>query len=83
VALSRLRSQIALAFQDDPRSATIDQLARFALATIDGAFVASQSDRGVTLDSVLAPLAVALVAARRELSRRDATSAPGHVDDLS
>ena len=48
VALTRLRKQIALAFQDDPRSATTDQLARFALAAFDGAFVASQSDRGVT-----------------------------------
>jgi AcrR family transcriptional regulator len=83
VALTRLRGQIAIAFEDDPRSATTDLLARFALATIDGAFVASQSDREVTLDSVLAPLAVALVAARRELSRRHASSAASDVDDLS
>jgi AcrR family transcriptional regulator len=68
-ALSRLRQQIARAFQDDPRSATNDQLARFALATIDGAFVASQSDRGVALQSVLEPLPASLVAARRELLR--------------
>ena len=72
VALTRLRKQIALAFQDDPRSATTDQLARFALAAFDGAFVASQSDRGVTLQSVLEPLATSLVAARRELLRHGA-----------
>jgi AcrR family transcriptional regulator len=69
VALSRLRTQIAVAFQDDPGSATIDQLARFALAAFDGAFVASQSDRRVTLQRVLEPLAASLVAARRELLR--------------
>jgi AcrR family transcriptional regulator len=69
VALTRLRKQIALAFEDDPRSATTDQLARFALAAIDGAFVASQSDRGVALQRVLEPLAASLVAARRELLR--------------
>jgi AcrR family transcriptional regulator len=72
VALTRLRKQIALAFQDDPRSATTDQLARFALAAFDGAFVASQSDRGVALQSVLEPLAASLVAARRELLRHGA-----------
>ncbi len=72
VALNRLRKQIALAFQDDPRGATTDQLARFALAAFDGAFVASQSDRGVTLQSVLEPLAASLVAARRELLRHGA-----------
>ena len=72
VALSRLRSQIALAFEDDPLSATTDQLARFALAAFDGAFVASQSDRGATLKSVLGPLAPSLVAARRELLRHGA-----------
>ena len=55
--------------QDDPLSATTDQLARFALAAFDGAFVASQSDRGVTLQTVLEPLATSLVAARRELLR--------------
>jgi AcrR family transcriptional regulator len=71
-ALTRLRNQIALAFQDDARSATNDQLARFALATFDGAFVASQSDRGVSLQSVLGPLAASLVAARRELLRHGA-----------
>ncbi len=45
-ALELLREQIAAAFGDDPRSPVTDQLARFALAAIDGAFVASQTDRG-------------------------------------
>jgi AcrR family transcriptional regulator len=67
MALQRLRKQIAVAFGDDPHSATTDQLARFALAAFDGAFLASQTDSGVVLDQVLAPLASALVAARRRL----------------
>ena len=66
-ALELLRTQIALAFGDDPRSATSEQLARFALAAIDGAFVASQTDPGVTLEHLLQPLAPALVAAQRAL----------------
>jgi AcrR family transcriptional regulator len=70
-ALRRLRTQIAVAFDDDARSRLTDQLARFALATIDGAFVASCSDRGVTLGRLLEPLPVALVAARRSLQSRD------------
>ena len=66
-ALGLLRTQIALAFGDDPRSATSDQLARLALAAIDGAFVASQTDPGVTLKRLLQPLAPALAGARRAL----------------
>lgn len=65
MALKRLRRQLALAFGEDPRSKRIDQLARFALASIDGAFVACQTDRGVTLAKLLAPLPAALVAAHR------------------
>jgi AcrR family transcriptional regulator len=69
-ALARLREQISIAFGDDPRAATTDQLARFALATLDGAFVASQADPTVTLARLLEPLAPALVAARRALRPR-------------
>jgi AcrR family transcriptional regulator len=65
MALGRLRKQIALAFDDDPRDPTTEQLSRFALAAFDGAFVASQTDAGITLGRVLAPLPSALVAARR------------------
>ena len=66
-ALDLLREQIAAAFGDDPQSPVTDQLARFALAAIDGAFVASQADRGATLEQLLQPLAPSLVASRRAL----------------
>ena len=66
-ALELLRAQIAVAFGDDPQSPVTDQLARFALAAIDGAFVAGQSDRGATLKHLLQPLVPSLVASRRAL----------------
>ena len=66
-ALDLLRTQIVVAFGDDPRNPVTDQLARFALAAIDGAFVASQADRGATLGWLLQPLAPSLVASRRAL----------------
>jgi AcrR family transcriptional regulator len=66
-ALELLRAQIAVAFGDDSRSPATDQLARFALAAIDGAFVACQADRGVTLERLLQPLAPSLAASRRAL----------------
>jgi AcrR family transcriptional regulator len=66
-ALDLLRAQIATAFGDDPRGPVTDQLARFALAAIDGAFVAIQADHDATLGQLLEPLAPALVAARRTL----------------
>jgi AcrR family transcriptional regulator len=69
-ALALLRGQIGLAFGDDPDSPATDQLARFALAAIDGAFVASQADSAVGLEQLVAPLAPALVAARRALRVR-------------
>jgi AcrR family transcriptional regulator len=67
-ALTRLRKQIAIAFDDDPRRAAIDQLARYALAAFDGAFVASQADPGVPLERILRHLSAALVAVRRSLA---------------
>lgn len=70
VALQRLRKQIALAFDDDPRSTATDRLARFALASFDGAFVASCTDVGVTLRRLLEPLAASLVAARSDIRKR-------------
>lgn len=75
-ALQRLRVQIGLAFGDDPQSPATDQLARFALAAIDGAFLASQADRGVTLGRLLWPLPATLAAARRALR---ADEAEGHL----
>jgi AcrR family transcriptional regulator len=67
-ALVRLRKQLALAFGDDPRSAAIAQLARFALAAFDGAFIAARTDPDATLEQMLKPLPSALVAVRRELA---------------
>ena len=66
-ALGRLRAQIGIAFDDDPRNATTDHLARLALAAIDGAFVACQAQPALRLEQLLRPLALALVAARRAL----------------
>jgi hypothetical protein len=67
LGLDRLREQIAIAFGDDPDSPVTIQLARLALAIIDGAFVASQADGAVTLDELLEPLVPAVVAVRRAL----------------
>jgi hypothetical protein len=60
-ALHGLRTQLAIAFGEDERSRGIDRLARFALAAVDGAFVAARSDRSVSLAGLLEPLADALV----------------------
>ena len=67
LGLDRLREQIALAFGDDAESSVTGPLARIALAAVDGAFVASQADRAVTLEELLEPLVPALVGARRAL----------------
>jgi hypothetical protein len=64
-ALKRLRTQLGLAFGEDPRRRDVDELARFALATIDGAFVASRSDPAIPLARILDSLPAALVAARQ------------------
>ena len=67
MALKRLRRQIAIAFDADARTRRVDRAARLALATIDGAFVAAQTDTEITLDSLLEPFAPALVAAYEAL----------------
>lgn len=60
-ALRRLRVQFALAFgDDDPERA--DRMARFALALIDGAFVATQADSGAELATVLQALPAVITA---------------------
>jgi AcrR family transcriptional regulator len=66
----RLRDEIALAFGDDPNSAATVPLAQFALAAFDGAFIAAQADPSISLPRLLAPLAPALVAARRALLKQ-------------
>jgi len=66
-ALDLLRQQLAGAFGDDTASPVTDLLARFALAAIDGAFVASQADSTTSIGRLLQPLPAALAAARRSL----------------
>ncbi len=70
MALERLRVQMQLVFGLDPGGADADHLARFALAAIDGAFVAYQSHPQLTLGALLEHLPAALVAVRRDLARR-------------
>jgi AcrR family transcriptional regulator len=72
LGLERLQREIALAFDDDPESPATIQLAQFALAAFDGAFVAAQADPSVSIRQLLAPLAPAAVAARRALLKQAA-----------
>jgi AcrR family transcriptional regulator len=67
MALSRLGQQIALAFRDNPDDPITEALSRFALAAIDGAFIAHQADPQATLANVLQPFAVSLGAIRKTL----------------
>lgn len=66
-ALQLLREQLALAYGDEPDDPVIDQLARFALAAIDGVFIASQTDRDARLERTLLPWAGSITALRRSL----------------
>jgi AcrR family transcriptional regulator len=61
-ALDRLRTQMALAFGRRRTTKRVDELARFALAMIDGAFVATQADPAVDLATITRHLPAALVA---------------------
>jgi hypothetical protein len=67
MALERLRAQMQLVFGVDAAGPAADQLARFALAAFDGAFVASQAGREVALGGVLEHLPAALKAVDRDL----------------
>jgi AcrR family transcriptional regulator len=69
MALVRLREQMAIVFGVTTKGKVADHLARFALASIDGAFVAHQSHPEVTLGGLLQHLPAALIAVRRELGR--------------
>jgi AcrR family transcriptional regulator len=60
VALSLWRGQLALAFELSPRARVTDEAARFALAAIDGAFIAIQTEPKLKLAPLLAPLPGAL-----------------------
>ena len=67
LALERLQREIAIVFGDAPDDPATIRLAQFALAAIDGAFIATQADPSISLRQLLAPLAPATVAARRAL----------------
>jgi AcrR family transcriptional regulator len=75
-ALERLRQQLSLAYGDDPEDPTVEQLARFGLAAIDGAFVASQTDQNAPLKATLLPWAASLDALRATLNRRGSSQTP-------
>jgi AcrR family transcriptional regulator len=67
-ALHRLREHIAIAFDISERGIAARRLAQFALAAVDGAFIATQGDRRVTLGHVLRYLPAALVAMREAIA---------------
>ena len=69
LALDRLRGQMQIVFGLDPAGKEADHLARLALAAIDGAFVAQQSNPEVSLDALLEHLPAALIAVRRDLGQ--------------
>lgn len=71
MALERLREQMEVVFGLDSTSPAADQLARFALATFDGAFVGCQADPSLSLARLLEPLPAALIAVRRNLGSMD------------
>src|SRR4051812_41053258 len=65
LALDRLRGQFAVVFGIEAEGADAHDLARFALAAFDGAFVAWQASPDVALNATLANLPDALLAIRR------------------
>ena len=69
MALERLRAQMAITFRIDEDGQTAHELASFALAAFDGAFVSYRAHEEVTLTGALEHLPVALVAVRRDLGR--------------
>ena len=68
MALERLRAQMQVVFGLRQGGADADHLARFALAAIDGAFVAHQANPKLHLSDLLQHLPAALIAVRRSLA---------------
>jgi AcrR family transcriptional regulator len=68
-----LRDEIRIAFGPDTDDETVDRVAHFAHAAIDGAFVSQQIEPGVSLHTILAGLPTALAAIRRELTKQGKT----------
>ena len=71
-ARQRLKDEIRIAFGPDLDDDAADRLAHFAHISLDGAFVSQQIEPGVSLHAILASLPAALVAIRRELTKRPA-----------
>jgi AcrR family transcriptional regulator len=67
MALERLRDQMQIVFGLERDGEDADDLARFALAAVDGAFVAQQSNPKLRLPDLLRHLPTALVAVRQDL----------------
>ena len=67
LALTRLRNQMKITFGISPDEQPADHLARFMLAVIEGAFVATQADSRLSLGDLLEHLPAAVIAIRREL----------------
>jgi AcrR family transcriptional regulator len=76
LALARLRNQMAIVFEIDAESPQSDHLARFALAAIEGAFLATQADPRLSLAELLEHLPTALIAIRREVGRAGRATVP-------
>ncbi len=64
-ALDRLAAQLAIVFGLSPDDAVTRDLAQFALAAFDGAFIAAQASPDATLAHTLKDLPDALIAIRR------------------
>jgi AcrR family transcriptional regulator len=69
LALKRLRVQMQVVFGLHPASDAADHLARFALASFDGAFVAHQSRPETGIGDLLQHLPAALIAVRRDVKQ--------------
>jgi hypothetical protein len=67
-AITSVQAQLGLAFDLPPEDPAVKTLARFALAVLDGAFVASQSDDPAFLGEVLDHFPAAVLALRATLS---------------
>lgn len=61
-ALRRIRDQVALTFELDVTAHEVDRIARFALAAIDGAFIAQQADPEHPIEETLERLPRVMVA---------------------
>lgn len=77
LALDRLSTQFRIAFGLPAGDETAHELAQFALAAFDGAFVAAQASRDVKIADVLAYLPDALIAIHRSRRRQPGRSPAG------